>query len=268
LTEKYIAIYLNFPREVYQIREKIKMCYNISNSNRDAVKIQKALGLPYSDQFGIIKLKFTASGFTHPEWPVITADKPNEFQFYQWGLIPKWTPNAELAKQFRTNNLNAKSETIFEKRSFNRPIKSQRCLIPVTGFFEWRDVNKKKYPYHIHLKHEEIFCLGGIYDEWVNRDTGEIFNTFAIVTTEANPLMAKIHNLKQRMPLILAKQNTKDWLIPNLQETDIKALMKPLDESLMTAYTISKRITSRKENPDAPETLQPFIYPELAPIDI
>lgn len=243
------------------------MCYNISNNNKDEAKLQKVLGPTYPEKLGQLKIRFSASGFTHPEWPVITADNPNEFQLFHWGLIPKWTPNPDLAKQFRINNLNSKSETIFEKRSFSGPIKKQRCLIPVTGFFEWRDINKKKYPYHIHLKDEEIFCLGGIYDEWTDKQTGEIINTFSIVTTEANPLMAKIHNLKLRMPFILSKDKAKDWLIPNLTESDINALMKPLDENLMTAHTISKRITSRTENPNSPETLVPFIYPELELID-
>jgi len=243
------------------------MCYNISNNTNEEAKLQKVLGATYPKKLGQLKIRFSVSGFTHPDWPVIAADNPNEFQLFYWGLIPKWTSNPELAKQFRVNNLNSKSETIFEKRSFSEAIKKQRCLIPVTGFFEWRDINKKKYPYYIHLKDEEIFCLGGIYDEWVNKQSGEIINTFSIVTTEANPLMAKIHNLKLRMPLILSKDKAKDWLVPNLSESDIKSLMKPLDENLMTAYTISKRITSKTENPNSPETLVPYNYPELELID-
>ena len=239
------------------------MCYNISNSNKNASKLEKIIGPTYQKKLGPLEARYSVSGFLHPDWPIVTADNPKEFQLFNWGLIPKWTPSEELARQFRTNNLNSKSETIFEKRSFSEPIKNQRCLIPVTGFFEWREINKKKYPYHIQLNNEEIFCLGGIYDEWVNKETGELINTFSIVTTEANPLMAKIHNLKLRMPFILPKSNAFDWLSPNLGESDIKEMMKPLNENLMTAHTISKRITSRTENPDSPETLLPYSYPEL-----
>lgn len=243
------------------------MCYNISNKNKEKSKLEKLLGATYPEKLGELKIRFSASGFAHPDWPVITANDPNEFQLFNWGLIPKWTPNQDLAKQFRINNLNSKSETIFEKRSFSTAIKNQRCLIPITGFFEWRDINKKKYPYHIQLKEEEIFCLAGIYDEWIDKQSGEILNTFSIVTTEANPLMAKIHNLKLRMRFILSKDKARNWLEPNLTESDIKELMKPLDENLMTAHTISKRITSRTENPDSPETLTPYSYPELEIID-
>lgn len=243
------------------------MCYNISNNNKDEAKLQQALTATYPKILGQLKIMFSASGFVHPEWPVITMQKPDEFQLFRWGLIPKWTPGPELAKQFRVNNLNCKSETIFEKRSFSGPIKTQRCIIPVTGFFEWRDVGKKKYPYYIYLKNEELFCLGGIYDSWVDKDSGEIMNTFSIVTTEANGLMAKIHNLKLRMPFILPCSRAREWLNPQLTENEIKALIQPLDERLMAAHTISKRITSRSENPNAPETLVPFEYPELQLLD-
>ncbi|MCE3278326.1 MAG: hypothetical protein K0S44_517 [Bacteroidetes bacterium] len=244
------------------------MCYTISYKNKDEKKLAKALGPAYPSKVVQLKTVYAASGFTNPEWPVITSGNPNEFQLFNWGLIPKWTPGIDLAKEFRLNNLNAKSETIFEKRSFSGPVKKQRCLIPVTGFFEWRDINKKKYPYHIHLKDEEVFCLGGIYDEWADKTTGEIINTFSIVTTAANPLMAKIHNLKLRMPLILPKEKLNNWLQPDLSEEEITGIMKPFDGEQMAAHTISKRITSRTENPDSPETLAPFEYPELQIIDL
>lgn len=205
------------------------MCYNISNSNKEEKQLQEALGAKYPEKLGQIKIRFSVSGFTHPDWPIVTMQQPNEFQIAYWGLIPKWTPNPDLANQFKDNNLNSKSETIFEKKSFSGPIKNQRCLIPVTGFFEWREVNKKKYPYYIHLKNETIFSLAGIYDEWVNKETGEIINTFSIITTAANPLMAKIHNVKLRMPLILPHQTARHWLSEELNEAAIKNLMQPLD---------------------------------------
>lgn len=243
------------------------MCYTISNNNKEEATLQKLLGPSYPRKTAKSKARYCVSGFTHPDWPVISADNPNEFQHFYWGLIPNWTPNSFQAKQFRVNNLNSKSETIFTKPSFAEPIKKQRCLIPVTGFFEWRSLNNKKYPYHIQLKNEEIFCLGGIYDEWTNKETGETIKTFSIVTTEANPLMEKIHNVKFRMPFILTMDKAKNWLLPNLSESDLKSMMLPLNENLMTAYTISHRITSKTENPNAPETLLPHCYPELELMD-
>jgi putative SOS response-associated peptidase YedK len=163
----------------------------------------------------------------------------------------------------RTNTLNAKSETIFEKPSFRASIGNKRCLLFAKGFYEWRDYEKKKYPYYIHLKNQPVFTFGGIYESWVNKNTGEIINTTSIITTEANPLMAEIHNSKMRMPLILTGENMHKWIDPSISKEETVALMKPYDESLMAAHTISKLITSRTENPNQPNVKEEFAYAEL-----
>lgn len=243
------------------------MCYNISNTIKEEKTLEKRLVATYPKKLGQLKIQYSVSGFTHPELPILTQDAPAEFQLYRWGLIPQWTPNGDLAKQFANNNLNSKSETIFEKRSFAEPIQKKRCLIPITGFFEWREVNKTKYPYYIKMKDTEIFCLAGIYDTWVNKATGEVLHTCSIVTTEANALMAKIHNVKLRMPLILPQDAERKWIEPNVTEDEIKNLMQPLADDLLEAYTIGKRITSKTLNPNTAETLDRVDYPELSLID-
>lgn len=243
------------------------MCFTISYTNKDKNKLEQATHAKFPNSIKEIPIYYVASGFKHPNWPVVTSQQPEIIQFYRWGLIPAWTPNHELSVEFENNNLNARSETIFEKKSFSSAIRKQRCIIPVTGFFEWREVNKQNYPYHIQLKNDEIFFLGGIYDNWVNKDTGEVLNTFSIITTPANPLMAKIHNRKQRMPLILNQEQISTWINPNLKEDTIKSMMKPFDENQMKAYTISKRISSKAMDPNVPEALEPMEYPELLLFD-
>lgn len=203
------------------------------------------------------------SGFEFAKVPVLTCEDKTRIQAFNWGLIPSWVRDSESAKQSRTNCLNAKSETIFEKPSFRTAIMQRRCLFHVNGFYEWREVNKKKYPYFIKLKEQSAFALGGIYDRWVDKSTGEIIDSTAIITTEANPLMAKIHNVKLRMPLIFDKQHMMQWLEPNLNKEQITQMMKPFDETKMEAYTISKLITSRVENPNQVKIKEPFTYPEL-----
>lgn len=244
------------------------MCFTISYTNKDKKKLEKLTQAKVPDTVQEIPVYYVASGFTHPQWPVVTSQQPDIIQFYRWGLIPAWTPNHELAAKFENNNLNARSETVFEKKSFSSAIRKQRCIIPVTGFFEWREVNKQKYPYHIQLKNDELFFLGGIYDSWVNKETGEVFNTFSIITTPANPLMAKIHNRKQRMPFILNQEQISIWINPNLKEDVIKPMMQPFDEHLMKAYSISKRIASKTSDPNVPEALEPVEYPELLMLDV
>lgn len=243
------------------------MCFTISININDEAVLEKKFGATFPSHQKPFKKYYAVSGFLHPDWPVLTCENPTEFQVLNWGLIPAWSANAELAEQFSNNNLNARAESVFEKPSFRNAIRKQRCIIPVTGFFEWRHALKKTYPYHIQLVQHDIFCLGGIYDTWVNKETGEIKKTFSIVTTEANALMAKIHNTKLRMPLILAQEDMPHWLNPNLPEYAIQSLLKPFDAQGMTAHTIGKRITSRTENPNSPETLALVEYPELALLD-
>jgi putative SOS response-associated peptidase YedK len=193
--------------------------------------------------------------------PVITNDKPDTFLLFKWGLLPFWAKEEKL----KYNTANAKCEGIDKKPVWRKPIKSQRCLVPATGFFEWRDINKIKYPYHIKCRDQEIFSFAGIWDEWVNKDSGEIINSYSIITTEANELMGKIHNVKKRMPVILQPDDEKLWL-SDTEFLEIEALLKQYPTELMEAYTIRKdfmRLGGFGE-----EILEQEEYPELALYDV
>jgi putative SOS response-associated peptidase YedK len=198
----------------------------------------------------------------YPKLPVLTCSQDHVFTYMQWGLLPFWTTQ-DKAHVFVINNLNAKSETIFEKKSFAPSLKNKRCIIPVTGFFESRECNKESYPYYIRLKGEEIFSLAGIYDTWKDKETGSIIKSFSIITTDANPLMAKIHNKKLRMPVILSPDKERQWILPELRENEIKDLLQPLDESLMMAYTVDKKVNNNKIDSNFPEIIKPVIYPDI-----
>lgn len=143
------------------------------------------------------------NGFTFPETAVILNSDPDKVDLASWGLMPHW------AKQDfkRANTLNARIETIAEKPSF-RSYAGNRCLVPVTSFFEWQwldEKGKEKQKYEISTG-GKVFAMGGIYAE----RNGVI--TYSIVTTEANELMAEIHNTKKRMPLVLTPENREYWL--------------------------------------------------------
>lgn len=155
---------------------------------------------------------------------------------------------------------------MYDKPSFKYSLKeNRRCIIPATGFFEWMDFNKKKYPHFIHVKSSKIFSLAGLYSVWTDKSTGEEIGTYTVLTTKANPLMERVHNLKKRMPVILPKDFEKDWLNPNLSKDDVLALCLPYPESDMDAYTITKLITDRAgKNKNSPAINEPFTYTELS----
>jgi len=197
----------------------------------------------------IIEQQYHTGAFSNPQYPIITAEE--EIQVFQWGLIPFWTRRDSDAQEVRRMTYNAKAETVFDKPSFREPILSKRCLVPSTGYFEYHhNEDGSTTPFYIYLLTEEIFSLAGIYDIWVNRQTGEIFQTFSVITTEANPFTAAIHNggkNPRRMPVILSPEDEGKWLDPDLSKFAISELLKPFDEKQMDAYPV--RSDFIKKNP-------------------
>lgn len=237
------------------------MCYRISVPKKDQVqtayKWVKQIPLEFTDAIHHV------NAFDNLATPVITSEKPTDIQLYEWGLIPYWCKDEKQASQVRSQTHNAKAETVFEKPSFKSTIGKNRCLVIVDGFYEWQHHKGKKFPYFVYLKNQEPFSLGGIYDTWVNRQTGEVINSYSVITTDANPLLAKIHNSKLRMPYIVPKNEERLWIDETLSPVQVKEMMRPFDDSLMDAHTISKLITSRNEEPNVPQVKEPFSYPEL-----
>jgi putative SOS response-associated peptidase YedK len=203
---------------------------------------------------------FMVSGFSHPTLPVVMNDG---ISMSEWGLIPSWITNEEKANDIRDKTLNAVGETVFEKPSFRQNIYKNRCLLPVSGFYEWRDVRGIKYPYFIHPANGNGFLLGSIYDIWYDKQTGERRNTFSIITTPANPLMEKIHNLKKRMPLILSNEDAHEWLEPLTEQEQLKNLIRPYQLQQMSAYTISRLANNARADRNIQEIMNRVEYKEL-----
>jgi putative SOS response-associated peptidase YedK len=237
------------------------MCYTIE-INLAKAELEKRFGVK-TGKLRDFNPRYIVSAFSHPKLPVITIDEPAEFNFYQWGLIPFWVKDEKSATDIKTKTLNARAETISEKPSFRDSFKSRRCLIPVHGFFEWHDLAGKKYPFYIRLKNNKAFALAGIYDNWINKATGELISGFSIVTTAANPLMAKIHNSKKRMPVILSPEAEHEWLDFSMPATIMKDLCRPFDQELLDAYPVARIIPSKSDLYQSEEVLKPFLYPEL-----
>lgn len=207
-----------------------------------------------------LPLFYLISGFAHPVLPIVKQD--GIFMF-EWGLIPEWVKDHQSAVEMQNRTLNAVGETVFDKPSFRKSIVTKRCLLGVNGFYEWQEYKKSKYPYLIQIKSEEIFSLGCIYETWVDQSTGEIRNTFSLVTTPANPLMEKIHNLKKRMPLIIAKSDEAKWIDPSLTREEIEKLIKPYPEEDMQAFTVSKLANNVRNERNVPEIIEKVEYEEL-----
>lgn len=203
------------------------MCFH-SQQNKSPQEIAKRFMLDEKNVPQNVQGIF--NGFEFPITPVITNEEPDKVQLYSWGLIPHWANNTAI----RAHTLNAKIETLSEKPSF-RNVLNHRCLILSDGFFEWQwrdSKGKNKQKYLIQVPNGELFAFAGIWSKWINPDTGMPLNTYSIITTEANKVMAEIHNTKKRMPVILPPNMEQDWLnqipIPEFSHLNIDLITQKI----------------------------------------
>lgn len=247
------------------------MCYDIKTKVEAALKRARHYGNDEAIQMLIEQFRpfledefFHVSGFEHPKMLIYTSENFKMPVVSSWGLIPFWVKNTEQQLNIWNKTINARGETIFEKPSFKTSAKSKRCIIYIDGFFEHHHFMGNTYPFFIQRKDEEPIILGGLWDEWTNHETGEIVNSFTIVTTKANQLMSKIHNnpkLKEaRMPLILDEERADIWLEGN--ETDIKKMIVPANDGILKAHTVRK-LRGKNAVGNTPQAIEEYIYPEL-----
>ena len=237
------------------------MCYNLSRNTTDD-KIAQRMNKGKSIDNFLPQLYITGFGF--PKIPVVKLEDRSVIGSAYWGFVPSHIKNDADAKKFKTDylTLNAKSETVFKLPTYKSSIMPRRCLIPVTGFFEHRHIDPKtKIPYYIKATTDEIFCMAGIYNNYTN-ELGEEKCTVSILTTDANSLMAKVHNTKKRQPLVLDKELEEVWLDPGLNEPQVKELMKIFEATKMHAHPIEK-ISPKTTNFSDPNILNEKMYSEI-----
>ncbi len=165
--------------------------------------------------------------------PVILRDEEGTHcEFMRWGLVPHWASAYNSGKPL----INARAETVAEKPSFKTPFRRHRCLVPATGFYEWKPNGTHKTPYFIRRTDEQPVCFAGLWDRW-DVDDGSILHSFSIITTRANALVKPIHD---RMPVILDEADEAIWL--NTEEHNpehLHALLNPYPAEAMCAYAVS-----------------------------
>lgn len=179
--------------------------------------------------------------------PVVRQDQGGRrFTSARWGLLPSWVTDPRAI----SHPINAKSETAAIKPMFRHAFRKSRVLVPADAFYEWKVVDGKKQPYLIHMRDDSPFGMAGVLEHWHGPE-GEV-QTFAILTTEPNPLMAAIHN---RMPAIILPENYSSWLDPGLADVEaLQAMLGPYPERFMEANPVSRKVNSPAN--DGPELLE------------
>lgn len=187
-----------------------------------------------------------------PSQPVLVArsgaDGHRELVALRWGLVPAWSQGPDN----RYSMINARAETVAGKPAYRNAFKQRRCLVLTDGFYEWQKQGGRKQPFFLRLVDDSPMLMAGLWERWQG-GTGEVIESCAIITTNANRTVAPVHD---RMPAILAAADWSAWLSPDSHDnTALLALLKPYPDDAIVAYPVSARVNNPRTND--PACLQP-----------
>jgi len=183
------------------------------------------------------------------ELPVVLEDsKGRHLRMVKWGLIPSWAKDPKIGYKM----INARMETLMEKPSWERPLVSQRALIPSNGFYEWKREGTKKEPFIIKAKDRELISFAGLYDIWKDSN-GNLVPTFTIITAPADDTVNKIHD---RMPVILTREGEEKWLDYTVKDPDLlENILSSNEDHSLESYKVSEKVNKPVNN--SKDLLQP-----------
>jgi putative SOS response-associated peptidase YedK len=206
-----------------------------------------ANGEVVAEQFSLLSAPQLAPRYNiAPTQPVaavrVNATGARELTHFYWGLIPQWAKDIKMASRM----INARAETISEKPSYRSPFKYRRCLVPVSGFYEWQKLSSgEKQPMYIQEADGSLLGIAGIYEHWSSPDGSEI-DSVSLLTTRPNKFMADIHN---RMPVIIEPADYNTWLDPQNNGSDLLLhLLRPYPSERMTAYPVSTLVNNPRND--------------------
>jgi len=236
------------------------MCYSTAlRKQREEIEQRLLSQIPASFQLPEdYKPYFHLNGFSYGNLQIIKMDEPDIIHQAKWGLIPSWAShNAEVFRK-KSNTLNARSESIFEKASFKESADEKRCLILADGFFEPHHENGIAIPYFCYQPSNEypegdLFLFAGLYNELEDKTLST-----TILTTEANDFFVEIHNKKKRMPLVLDKDLLDDWLDDGINPQSLNELMaNGFTKKKFKAHPVSRDLYKKNIDTNQPYIVEP-----------
>lgn len=247
------------------------MCYNIQllaarikksgkRTNKTDEELAQAMELIKKQWSG--KPMFSLYGFDFPEFPVVIGNPEITVQTARWGLIPHWCNDPVKQQMLRNQTLNARIESLQDKPAFRGALEKGRCIVPITGYYEFKHFGKRAIPHFIYPSNGETLWFAGLVDE-VGHDS---MRTFSIVTTRANAMASAIHNKAQsdgpRMPLLLDYSNAETWLMDSPSSAlEMARSIRTPDEYLL-AHMVQP-LRGERSPGNTEEASRPHVYSDL-----
>lgn len=179
----------------------------------------------------------------------VSPERGRELTLLRWGLVPSWAKDPDIGARM----INARAETVSEKPAFRAAFRRRRCLVPMSGFYEWQRTSGRKVPHFVRLRDTDIFAAAGLYEYWPGKDGAVAIESYTILTTGANELMRAVHD---RMPVILHERDYEAWLDPKNEKLEaLSALLTPFPAEQMRAFAVSPRVNNTHN--DGPELVEP-----------
>lgn len=176
-------------------------------------------------------------------------DETLQLGYYRWGLVPSWATDLTIGNRM----INARAETLLEKRSFANLLQERRCMIVVDGYYEWQKLSSgKTQPYWISPAEDSVICLAGLWDQ-NRRATGEPVNTCTIITTAASKYLSDVHD---RMPVVLTPMSTNTWMNPECDASTAQSLLGPADNDFFRITKVGMVVNNARN--EVRECLQPY----------
>ena len=175
------------------------------------------------------------------------AESGPELVPMRWGLIPGWWK--KTAKEV-PSTFNARAETVAEKPMFRSAFKRTRCIVPASGYYEWRTIEKIKQPYFISATDGEVLSIAGLWDQWKEPETGEVILSATLIVAAANDFTRSIHD---RMPVLFGQQDHEAWLTGKAGVE----LLRPAPNDLLRMWPVSKRVNVSGRGDDDPGLIEP-----------
>lgn len=172
--------------------------------------------------------------------PIVTNEAPRELTIARWGLLPPWAKDAAFA----SNTINARSETLREKKTFQHAFEARRCLVPADGFFEWKKAGKAKAPLHVTFSSKRLMTMAGLWSTWRSPEGLDVV-TFTIVTVPANTFISTFHD---RMPVFLDGDARAKWLAPATKDPSaleaLATLLRPWQGEPLVTREVNPKVNS------------------------